>query len=339
MGAAPRPWGGALHKDVTMAPRAIIACLSLALLATPAWAQKGKSAASSDPVVAHVNGTALHRSEVLDMARNLPPQYQQEPLEKLYPALLNRLVEQTLLAQAGRKAKLAEEAGVKRRIAEAENEVIADAYIDQLLRKEITEKKLRARYQDYVKHAPAREEVEARHILVPTEKEANEIIAQLKKGADFATLAKEKTTDPAGKASGGDLGWFTKDEMVPEFANAAFKLKKGEFTQKPVKTQFGWHIIKVENRRAAKPPSYEQAAPGLAREMSQQIIAEQLKKLRAQGKIEVVASESPRPAPAPRAPAAPAAPLLAPADGVPPAPVLGTPTLAPGTAPDQLNKR
>ena len=120
-----------------------------------------------------------------------------------------------------------------------------------------------------------------------TEQEAKDIIAQLDKGADFATLAKDKTTDPSGKSNGGDLGYFTKQDMVPEFANAAFALKPGEYTKTPVKTQFGWHVIKLEDRRQGKAGTYEQVAPEIAQQMTQQVVATKLQELRGQGKIEL----------------------------------------------------
>ncbi|HEX7968464.1 MAG TPA: peptidylprolyl isomerase, partial [Stellaceae bacterium] len=238
-----------------MSFRAILA-LSLALLAAPAWAQTAKPAkpaAGSDPVVARVNGAELHRSDVVEALRGLPPQVQQQPMDKLYPALLDQMVGTMLVSQEGRKQKLQNDTEVKKRLALAQDQIIADAYVQRMLEKSVTDQKLHARYDKFVKEAPPREEVHARHILVGSEDEAKAVIAELKKGGDFAKLAQDKTTDPSGKTSGGDLGYFTKEDMMPEFADAAFKLKPGEITQTPVKTQFGWHVIKVEDRRQAKP--------------------------------------------------------------------------------------
>jgi len=327
-----------------MATRAFAAAVLLALTVAPVWAQQKAAAPApaDDPVVARVNGTLVHRSDVLMAQRGLPPQYQQAPLEQVYQPLLQRIVDGILLAQAGRKAKLNELPAVKQRIAQIETEVVADAYVAQISKGEITEAKLRESYNQYIKNAPAREEIQARHILVPTEAEAKDIIEQLKKGADFATLAKEKTTDPSGKASGGDLGYFTKQDMVPEFAEAAFALKKGEFSQTPVKTQFGWHVIKVEDRREQKPGTYEQVAPQIAAQMSQQIVGKKLAELRAQGKIEEFALNGGPlgPVPGPVRAAAPTAqaPVLVPPEGTPGA-APGVPVLAPATAPDQMQRR
>lgn len=325
--------------------RAILA-LSIALLAVPVWAQakpekaaKQPAASADDPVVARVNGTEMHRSEALELMRSLPPQLQKQPQDKLYTMVLGQMVDTLLVSQAGRKSKVQDDPGVKKRLALLQDQVIAEAYVQRILAKSVTEDKLHARYDKYVKETPEREEVKARHILLPTEEDAKAVIAELKKGTDFAKLASEKTTDPAGKASGGDLGYFTKDEMVPEFADAAFKLKPGEFTETPVKSQFGWHVIKVEDRRMAKPPTFEQMKQRLASDVSREIVTEKIKELRTAAKIDVYNLDGSKPgaapAPAPGAPAS-GAPTLAPetapgaAPGTPPE---GTPTLAPETKP------
>lgn len=332
-----------------MSRRVLVAAFLAVLAVTPAFAQDktAKAAAGSDdPVVAKVNGAILHRSDVELALRGAPPEIQQQSPDKIYPQILASMVNAELLAQAGRKAKIDQNQQVREQIAAAENEIIADAYVASLARTQITEAKLRAAYDDYAKQAPQSEEVHARHILVPTEQEAKDIIAQLQKGADFATLAKDKTTDPSGKANGGDLGYFTKQDMVPEFADAAFALKPGEFTQTPVHTQFGWHVIKVEDRRAGKAGTYDQVAPQIAQQMTQQIVGTKLQELRSQGKIELfdpngkplpVAAAAPKAPPAQQAPAAQQAPTLAlpggaagGSGGAPP------PTLSPATAPDQL---
>lgn len=330
-----------------MPRRVLVAAFLAVLAATPAFAQdkSAKAAAGSeDPVVARINGAVLHRSDVELAMRGAPPEVQQQPIDKVYPQLLASMVNAELLAQAGRKAKIDQNDQVKEQIAAAENEIIADAYVASLARTQITEAKLHAAYDDYAKQAPQTEEVHARHILVATEQEAKDIIAQLQKGADFATLAKDKTIDPSGKANGGDLGYFTKQDMVPEFADAAFALKPGEFTQTPVHTQFGWHVIKVEDRRAGKAGTYDQVAPQIAQQMTQQIVGTKLQELRSQGKIELfdpngkplpVAAAAPKAPPAQQAPAQ-QQPTLALPGGAAGGGAAVPPTLSPATAPDQL---
>jgi peptidyl-prolyl cis-trans isomerase C len=348
-----------------MAPRFFLAVLLAISVALPAAAQskkeKPKAAPSAaapatgtndDPVVARVNGQVIHRSEVELAYRGAPPQIQQAPFQQVYPQLLSSIINAELLAEAGRKAKIDQNARVKMQIAGATNEIVADAYVATLARSQITEAKLREAYDQYAKQAPQNEEIHARHILVGSEQEAKDLIDQLKKGADFATLANQKTTDPSNKGNGGDLGYFTKQDMVPDFANAAFALKPGEISQTPVHTQFGWHVIKVEDRRPLKPGTYEQVAPEIAQQMTRQIVGQKLQELRNEGKVEVfgpdgkaLASAAPAPQPQQAAPAAapaqPPAPAAAPTLSLPggaagSAP--GAPKLSPATAPDQLTK-
>lgn len=316
--------------------------LAIALLLTgPVWAQAAKPAAK-DPVIARVNGFDIHRSDIEDAARSLPPQMRQQPPNKLYSAILDQMVATTLVAQAARHAKVEDEPDVKRQLLLMQDQLIAQVYVHRLVQKNITEAKLKAAYDKYLKSAPPREEVSARHILLSSEADAKAVIAQLEKGADFAALAKEKTTDPAGKASGGELGWFTKDQMVPEFADAAFKLKKGEFTKTPVKTQFGWHVIKVEDRRVAKPPSLDELRPQLLDQLAHEVIGQKLRELKTAAKIEIFNPDGSKmgapPAAAPGPRAAPGA-----AQGQGPLPELegaapgaepgGVPVLSPATKP------
>jgi len=336
-----------------MAPRALTGLLALCLCAAPALAQKapsptpapaakkeapGKDApAAADPVIARVNGAVIHRSDLDALRANLPPQVAQQDPNQLYPKLLDQLIALDLAAEAARKAKVQDQPHVKQMLAFNENELLANAYLADLARKDVTEAKLKERYDQYIKTSAPHEEVHARHILVPTEEEAKQIIDQLKKGADFAKLASEKTTDPAGKTSGGDLGYFGEKDMVPEFAQAAFALKPGEFTQTPVKTQFGWHVIKVEDRRQAKPPTYEEVAPQIARQMAQEIADAKIKELASTAKIEVFNADgtpakmappggTPEAAASPAAKATPAVATPAPVAAAPPS---GQPELVP----------
>jgi peptidyl-prolyl cis-trans isomerase C len=348
---------------IAMARRVLIAASLAVLMALPAVAQQKKAAPAAkkttaapaatssgdDPVIARVNGQVVHRSDLDIQLRNAPQQLQQQPFDKIYPALLNSLVNTQLLDQAARKARLDQNSQVKQEIAAAQTQILVNAYVGSIARTQITEAKVRQAYDQYAKEAPKTEEVHARHILVSSEQEAKDIIDQLKKGADFATLAKDKTIDPSGKSNGGDLGYFTKQDMVPEFANAAFAMKPGDFSQTPVHTQFGWHVIKVEDKRAGKAGTYEQVAPELQNQMVQQIVAAKLQELRGQAKVETygpdgkaLATAAPAPQAAPQQqqkaqPAQPVAPTLAlpggaGGNGPPP------PTLSPATAPDQLGK-
>ncbi len=251
---------------------------------------------ADDPVVARVNGSELHRSDVYAAQRSLPQQYQQAPIEQIYSRLLDQMVQGMLIADAGRKEKLADDPEVKRRVALAENREIQEVYLNHLVEAATTDARLHEQYDKFIKGQPAREEVSARHILVASEEEAKAIIVELGKGADFAAVAKQKSTDPA-KDTGGDLGYFTRDSMVPEFADAAFALGKGEYTKVPVHTQFGWHVIKVEDRRSAPPPTFEESKDELTTELAREVIAAKVQSLKDGAKVETFALDgSPMPA-------------------------------------------
>ncbi|HEX9466306.1 MAG TPA: peptidylprolyl isomerase [Alphaproteobacteria bacterium] len=240
---------------------------------------------AQDPVMATVDGAPILRSDVTDFQKSLPPQYQKLPLQMLYPALLDKLIEIKLISEAGQKAELGNDDEVKRRLEQFRERVIEEVYLQRIIEKSVTDDALRQRYDKYIKDTPARQEISARHILLQTESEAKDVLDQIKKGADFADLARARSIDPSAKEQGGDLGFFTRDEMVPEFSNAAFKLKDGEVSAAPVKTQYGWHIIKVEAHRTTAPP-FEQMREKLAFDMSTEIKNDIVAKLRKTAKIE-----------------------------------------------------
>jgi peptidyl-prolyl cis-trans isomerase C len=265
-----------------------LAVLGLALFfgAAGAMAQIKPLDNTADPVVAIVNGVPIHRSEIETFQRTLPQQFQQLPLEVLYPALLERAVNMKLIYEAGQKEKLSTDEEVKRRVQQFEERVVQEVYLNRLIEKQVTEEQLRKRYQVFMQMNPAKEEISARHILVQTEVQAKEIIIELGKGADFADLARTKSIDPAGKQQGGDLGYFSREEMVPEFSEAAFKLKDGETSTAPVRSQFGWHVIRVEARRTTSQP-FEEVRDKLANDMSQEIMQGVVDRLRRGAKIEL----------------------------------------------------
>ena len=236
-------------------------------------------------VVARVDGTELHLSDVEAAQQNLPPQAQKLPLEQIYPMLLERLVDGMLITEAGRKERVEQDPELQVRLKRYEDRLIQEAYLNQAIKAAETEDQLKARYQTFAKDTAGREEVHAQHILVKTEDEAKSVIAELDKGADFGELAKKYSTDPSA-SSGGDLGYFGHDDMVKAFTDAAFALSPGRYSKTPVKTEFGWHVIKVEDRRAGKPPSFEEAREQLSRDLAHEIIDAKLQNLRGAAKIE-----------------------------------------------------
>lgn len=265
-----------------------------------------------DPIVARVNGQPVRLSELEIAQQALPQQYRNMPLQAVFAALLDRIIDSKLVVADGRKNKITDDPTFKKRMAFVEEQVIQDFWLQREIARKVTPEMMRQRYTERLKSIPAEEEVHAKHILVATEDEAKALIAELKKGGSFEKLAKEKSTDKASGAEGGDLGWFKKTDMVKEFADSAFALKKGELTPTPVKTQFGFHVILVEDRRQAPPPSFEEMAEQLREELARETVSTMLDQLRANAKIEKFNIDGSKPetapTPTPAAPARPAAP-------------------------------
>ena len=238
--------------------------------------------------MATVNGQPVKLSELEVAQQALPPQYRNVPLQSVYAALLDRIIDSKLVVSDGRKNKVNDDPAFKKRMAFVEEQVIQDYWLQREIAKKVTPDKMQQRYEERLKSMPSEEEVHARHILVSTEDEAaaKALIAELKKGAAFDKVAKEKSIDKASGAEGGDLGWFKKSDMVKEFADAAFALKKGELTEAPVKTQFGYHVVQVEDRRKAPPPSFEEMSEQIREELAREAITGLLDQLRSAAKIE-----------------------------------------------------
>ncbi|KJS43009.1 MAG: hypothetical protein VR70_03155 [Rhodospirillaceae bacterium BRH_c57] len=248
-------------------------------------------AADADPVVAVVNGEKIKRSDLEAMKARVGqqvPQLAMMPLEAVYEGLLDRAIDQKLLTSAGKKAGLEKDPEVIKQLEQVRQELVQRAFLQRAVEKTLTDAKLKEAYDRMVKDTPPEEEVKARHILLEDEDAAKAVIAEVKKGADFAKLAEEKSTGPSGP-QGGDLGWFTKGTMVPEFAEAAFAMKPGEVTETPIKTQFGWHVIKVEDRRTAEPPTFEDAKEDLRAQLAEDAVTEVLAGLRKDAKVETFA--------------------------------------------------
>ena len=287
--------------------RLSVACLAGALC----WPLAAAAAepAAANPVLATVDGHPIHLSEVQQAAASLPPNLRGMAPETLYPMLLTRMIDARALVIAARREKLEQTPAVKQQIAAVTDQVLENALLSKEVSPQITDSALQAVYDKTMAGKPGAEEVHARHILVPTKAEAEKIIDQLNKGADFATLAKKYSKDP-GAADGGDLGFFKKDEMVPAFADAAFALKPGTYTKTPVHTQFGWHVIEVLARRQAPPPTFAQSKQALREKVLKAAVEKAVAQARAGVTVKMF-----HVAPAPAA----AAPAAAPASGAAPA--------------------
>ena len=241
--------------------------------------------AKEDPLLARVNGEEIRWTDIVESARGLPEQYRSQ-IEVIFPALLERLIDVRLIAWAGRQAGLAEDEAVRRQVAEFEDRLISKIFIRREVADRITRAMVRARYDAYAAGVAARAEVRARHILLDSEEDAKAAIAALDAGADFAELAQERSLGPTAD-QGGDLDYFTRNNMTPVFAEAAFGLEAGEYSRTPVKTAFGWHVIKVEDRRAEETAGFFEMRTRLQAEMARELMDEFLRALRERAEVEL----------------------------------------------------
>ena len=235
-------------------------------------------------IVATVDGKPIFLSEIIRMAQRLPEQYRKMSLETVYPSLLTRAIDSKLVTIEGRRSKFSEDPDVKKRLREVEDQIISEIFLTKTIGSQVTEKALKKIYSETKSEMASGDQIKARHILLESEEKAAEIIKKLQAGGEFAKLASEYSTGPSA-ASGGDLGWFGEGQMVPEFSKAAFALNPGDIVTKPVKTQFGWHIILVEDRKVSAPPSFDEAKEQLASNMSQRLLKQLIETLRTKSKI------------------------------------------------------
>ena len=256
--------------------------LALAMTVGLAGVASGPSSAvaQENRVAAIINGSEVTMEEVMAIIANLPEQYRQIPLETIYPLVLERAVNMSLAATDARQQGLEESEAYKANLESMKQELLGQAAVKAMLQETLLDEMVAARYEEFIADFAGQTEVRARHILVEDEEVARATIADLDGGADFATLASERSTGPSG-SSGGDLGFFGPGQMVPEFEAAAFAMQPGQHSAEPVKTQFGWHVIKVEEVRETAPPAFEDVSAELRAELSQELeeqYFEQLKK-------------------------------------------------------------
>lgn len=244
------------------------------------------AAAPDDPVVAVVDGEKVLRSELLAVQARLPEQYRQLPLEMIYDPLLARVIDRRLLAREAERQKLESRPEVQAALARARREILGDQLLETAIEGALTAERLQQAYM-VARAQPgfAVEEVRARHILVKTEAEARKVLAELAAGADFGALAKAVSIDPSAQQTDGDLGFFRRDTMVEPFAEAAFAMAPGETSKEPVETRFGWHVIRVEERRTAA-PSFEEKEPELREQVARETVNALVAELRAKAKVE-----------------------------------------------------
>lgn len=242
-------------------------------------------AADAD-VVATVNGMEITEGDLAIAGAEYGAQFGNLPEPQRRAALLSALIEIRLLATEAEEKGLAEGEAFEKRLAFLRNQALHAAFIEKIVNDAVTEEDVRASYDKQIADAPAVNEVRARHILVKTKEEAEAIIKQLEEGGNFEEIAKEKSTDGAA-ANGGDLGYFSSGQMVPEFEKAAFAINPGEFSKEPVETQFGFHVIKVEDKRAKQPPAFDAVKDRVRSLLVRERYVEQVSALRDTAEVDV----------------------------------------------------
>ncbi len=240
----------------------------------------------NDPVVARVNGEPIRESEVTSFYEALPPDFRQIPQALVQEQLIERLVERKLVAAAAVEAGVQETDAFKKRMAEQRENVLQEIYLNEAIEDRMTEDRIATAYDAIVADFEPSPEIKARHILVDTEEEAVAVIAELDAGADFAELAAEKSIGPSAER-GGDLGYFTDGTMVEPFSNAAFAMQPGSYSKEPVQTEFGYHVILVEESRDSSPAPLEEVEPEIRRRETGTIYSEIIADLRKDAEIEI----------------------------------------------------
>lgn len=247
-------------------------------------ASQGQAAGPND-VIAKADGIEITEADIQIALQDMQDQLGQTPEAQRRDMAITYLIDLKLGVKAAKDAKITEDEGVKRRVAMLTDRLLFDEYLETAAKKVVTEDAMKALYSDTVKNLKPEPEIRARHILVETEDQAKAAIKRIKAGEDFAKLATELSKDPGSGQQGGDLGFFTKDRMVPEFANAAFALEIGKVSE-PVKSQFGYHIIKVEEKREKPIPTFDEVKDQISEFMLNKSRQDILKALRAAAKIE-----------------------------------------------------
>jgi peptidyl-prolyl cis-trans isomerase C len=255
----------------------LLAIAASFIIATP---QLALAQQANDPVLARVDGVEIHQSDLAmaeaDIGSSLPPVQGDQRRD----ALISYLIDVNLLSRAAEAKKIDQAPVFPQKLAFARKKVLVEALLEQESKSAVSDKDIKKFYDENLK---PQNEVHARHILVETEAQAKDVVVKLKGGADFAQLAKEVSKDPG--SDGGDLGYITKDQVVPEFGDAAFKLDKGKISD-PVKSQFGWHVIKVEDKRERKPPPFDAVKDRIKTVLMQKANEDLVAKARQSAKIE-----------------------------------------------------
>lgn len=280
------------HKVLKTLASVLLLGAALGLAPVAAFAQDAAAPAAAAPavapetVVATIGDQSITEADLAFAAEDLQQELQQVPPEERRAFLVTVLIDMKVMAKAAKAAGMADTDLFKRRLQYLEERSLRRDYFTQKVATAVTEESVKAAYDQLVKDFKPVEEVHARHILVATEDEAKAIKAELDGGKPFEVLAMEKTTDPSGKQNGGDLGFFSKGMMVPEFEAVAFTLEPGKISD-PVQSQFGWHIIKVEEKRMSSPPPIEQVQQQLGQQVMFKAFDDAVAALKKDAKLDI----------------------------------------------------
>ena len=253
--------------------------IALAMMGVVMFGAAQARAEGKDGVAAVVNGQKITVAEIREAYNETPGIKDRVSFKDFYQKTLDVFVNGALVLQAADKAKVQDTEAYKKQLKLAEDELARKIYMEEQVDKMITKAEIEKAYKEYTDSFKSEKEIKAKHILVDSESKAKEVISKLKKGGDFDKLAKQYSKEPA------DLGYFGKGIMVPEFAEAAFSMKKGEYSKTPVKTQFGYHVILVEDFRDAKVLPYKQVEPQFKAILTQGTLAEVFQQLQDKAKI------------------------------------------------------
>ncbi len=239
-----------------------------------------KADAADKGIAAKINGEVVYINDLKQSYADHPQIKDRVSFEEFYAKTLDVFVNSKLVYQAAKAAKIEETPEYQRQLVTAKEDLARKLYLEKKVDEKVTDEEIKKLYDEYVSKFESQKEVKAKHILVDTEEKAKEVIAKLKKGEDFVKLAQEYSKDQV------DLGYFTKEVMVPEFSDAAFAMNKGEYSKTPVKTDFGYHVILVEDVRASKPLTLKDVEPQLKNMVTQQVVAQIFEDLVKNAKVE-----------------------------------------------------
>lgn len=242
--------------------------------------------AAAETTVAIVNGTKISKKDVDNAIKELGQKLEGVDKKQVFPLVVDQIINEKLLDDASAAAKIDESADFKKRVEILKAQLVKQMYFERLLKSKVSQEQVKAAYDKFEKENKGKVEVHARHILVPSEEEAVQAIKDLDAGAKFEEIAAKRSSGPNAR-SGGDLGWFLKDEMIPAFSEVAFKMKPGTYSKTPVKTELGWHVIKLEEKRERQVPKFAEVELAIRSQLSQQALKAVVSDLRSKADVKL----------------------------------------------------